>query len=124
MVYMQNIMKILQGSPGSGKTTYIKKQIASEAWPRYAMICGISQYTEEVIAASLPHVRHLSAEALCFRRATDLVINKAPFIIIDNSNITMEDAAPYVLLAKAYDYAFELISVDENFSNLQFRSIS
>lgn len=108
---MKNHMKILQGPPGSGKTVYLRNQIDTENWPRYAMVCGISQYTEEVISNSLPHLRQLSAKALCFRRAMDLVISKAPFIIVDNSNIIMEDVAPYILLAKAHDYEFELICV-------------
>ena len=111
---MDNIMKILQGSPGSSKSEYINDQICSENWPRYAMICGTEQYTQEVIAASLPHIRHLSAEALCFRRAMDLVISKAPFIIIDIKDSTTESWAPYVLLAKSHNYAFEIIHFDEN----------
>lgn len=120
---MKNFLKILQGPPGSGKTDYIRNQIDTENWPRYAMICGISQYTEEVITNSLPHLRQLSAKALCFRRAMDLIVSKAPFVIIDNSNIIMEDVAPYVLLAKSYDYDFEIICVatspvDLSFSNL------
>lgn len=109
---MPNIMKILQGQPGSGKTSYISKQTASENWPRYAMICSISQYTDEVLSTNLPHLYNIAPEALCFRRALYLVMSQAPFIIIDNSNLDVEDVAPYVLLAKAYSYDFEIINID------------
>jgi predicted kinase len=105
---IKNNLKVLQGLPGSGKTAYIHAQTLSEVWPRYAMICGDSQYTADVIEASLPHLVSLDAQALCFRRVVNLVIHKAPFIVIDNCNLKVQDIAPYALLAKAYDYNFEI----------------
>jgi predicted kinase len=93
---IKNNLKVLQGLPGSGKTAYIHAQTLSEVWPRYAMICGDSQYTADVIEASLPHLVSLDAQALCFRR------------VVDNCNLKVQDIAPYALLAKAYDYNFEI----------------
>jgi hypothetical protein len=107
-------MKILQGSFGLTSSNYIAEQIKLGKWPNYAMICGLSQYTEELLSNNQPHLIGIAKEALCFRRAVSLVTNKAAFVIIDNPNSTIKEMAPYVLLAQAYDYNLEIISFDSN----------
>ena len=115
-----NILKILQGIPGAGRNNYIKQQTSSRAWPMYAMVCSEDQFTPEVIAGYNPLIEaKLSPSALCFRRAVHLMTSGAPFVIIDNVNSSVAEAAPYVRLAEAYGYKYEVIFIKQDYSTDQ-----
>jgi hypothetical protein len=109
-----NILKILQSIPGPYKAEYIKQQTSAGSWPMYAMVCSEDQYTPELLKdynsgiIDKPAV-NISPAGLCFRRAVRLITSNAPFVIIDNPNLHVEDVAPYVRLAEAYGYDYEIV---------------
>jgi predicted kinase len=103
-----NILKILHSSDPTVKASFIAQQIASGAFPNYAMICSEAVEIQE--SSIIEHrYKDINVTGLCFRRAVRLVSNGAPFVVINIENSSVEDLAPYVKLAEAYGYDCEIL---------------
>jgi hypothetical protein len=109
------MLKILQGIPGPSKAEVISERTRSGDWPMYAMICSESQYSsegEDKALIEIPKLSNMEPAGLCFRRTVKLILNGAPFVIVDNCNYTVAEVAPYVRLAEAFSYDYEIVFCD------------
>ena len=109
------MLKILQGIPGPSKSEFIVERTRSGDWPMYAMVCSESQYTEKQDSATIieiPQKPGMTPASLCFRRTVKLLTHGAPFVIVDNCNATVAEVAPYVRLAEAFGYDYEIVFCD------------
>ncbi len=95
---------ILRGIPGSGKSTvaasYPGAMIASA--DSYYMVGGEYVFDPSKIAEAQGH---------SFRQAIAFVLGLRETIVIDNTNVTVAEIAPYYLLGQAYGYDVEIVTV-------------
>lgn len=91
-------MFILVGAPGSGKTTWAATQVGG-------VICSADHFftaadgTYRFDPAGLGY-----AHSFCFRDAVEAVQDKCRVVVVDNTNTTLVEIAPYVALGRAYGY--------------------
>jgi predicted kinase len=130
---------ILSGVSGSGKTTYAKDLLSDPNRLGTAGLVSADQYfiqerkghTSCTVWAlvltqgqyertpSSPHGEYLfdasklsEAHADCFRRFIDHLRAGTRLVIVDNTNTTNEEIAPYYLGAQAFGYEVEIVTFD------------
>lgn len=96
---------IMRGVPGSGKSTYIKNNcegavIASA--DNFFMKDG--RYNFNIKQIGLAH-------DYCFRTFTKAMKDKAPLVVVDNTNVKARDMKRYVDGALAEGYTVEIVKV-------------
>lgn len=105
---------ILSGVSGSGKSTYADelcqnkhtgKNICTVSADHYFMINGQYVFDPKSLGA---------AHGQCLRNYTQALIGEADVIIVDNTNTTALELAPYVALANAYEAKVTLVTADVN----------
>lgn len=98
---------ILQGLPGSGKSTWAEAQVGAEiiSADHFFVQPRTKEYKFDV--AKLPE-----AHAACLRWFVRLVQRATPVVIVDNTNTTVAEVAPYYALAQAYGAEVEILHFD------------
>jgi predicted kinase len=97
---------IMCGVSGSGKSTYIQNNhmvcrvVSADT---YFMKSG--KYVFDVMQLGEAHSE-------CLRNFIELCQNGEDKIIVDNTNTTIEEIAPYYAIAKAYGYEVELVKMN------------
>jgi predicted kinase len=100
---------ILRGIQGSGKSTYAGRILNSE--DRVACVSADHYFMHngeyKFDPAKLPE-----AHATCLRQFISLCHNEVSrHIIVDNTNATVAEIAPYYAIAQAYGYDVEIITL-------------
>lgn len=101
---------ILRGPSGCGKSTWAK-----ERYKKGASICSADEYFTRVDGSYHFDPSELGqAHGKCLRRYIDVVkqvyeLGDEFDIIVDNTNITDAELAPYVRIAEAYGQLFRII---------------
>jgi predicted kinase len=98
-------VRVLRGLPGSGKSTIAK------AWID-ALICSADDYHMVGDKYEWKPENQRAAHAWCLRHFVHLLQDGAPKILVDNTNITIWEMAPYCALALAYDYKLTVFTVE------------
>lgn len=96
---------ILRGISGSGKSTYAKENYPEDSIVSaddFFMVDGEYRFDPEDL--SLAH-------ASCFSDAITR-LETCRDVVIDNTNTSVWEISPYVLLAQAYEAQIEIIRVD------------
>ncbi len=105
---MTKILYIMQGVPGSGKST-MADLIAGNS--KAAVICSTDQLRYEsgiyVFDAAASAGLHQENQ----RRVCALLAGEMPVVIVDNTNIQCWHARPYVQLAKIWGYDIQIVRV-------------
>jgi len=102
---------IMVGVQGGGKTTIAEKRIkeivpftlVSASADNYFMHCGKYYFDFTKLGA---------AHNQCMKHFAGGIVGGASLVICDNTNCSVEEIAPYIALARAYDYDVEIIRVD------------
>jgi predicted kinase/2'-5' RNA ligase len=91
---------VLQGLPGSGKTTFARRQFAA-ATP---IVCSADRFLIEPDGAyHFSRERVQVAHERCLRAFVEaLQLGAAEHVVVDNTNLTVAEMSPYVALARAY----------------------
>jgi predicted kinase len=92
---------LLQGIPGSGKSTWARE--------RNAVICSADDYFEKPDGYRFDPKKLGDAHAQCMRRFLDALMQGETSIIVDNTNTTQLELAPYYLVARAYNREVTLV---------------
>ena len=95
---------IMQGVSGSGKSTYAK-----EKFPE-ATVCSADSYftSDDGTYDFMPeYIGH--AHKACLRQFVDALGNRRETIVVDNTNTSQVEMAPYVAMAALRGYKVEII---------------
>lgn len=103
---------VLRGISGAGKTTY-GRHLALEA--------NLSGRTAEIVSADHHFERSgfyvfdptdlEEAHASCFRRFLEATARGTNLVIVDNTNIRLLEASPYMLGARAAGYEAKIVEI-------------
>jgi predicted kinase len=98
---------ILSGISGSGKST-----LAAERYPN-AVVVSADDYFMDADDVYRFNPAHLpQAHMACLRDFIETVVEgREPLVVVDNTNTTLAEIAPYYAAARAFGYDVELISV-------------
>lgn len=101
---------IMQGVPGSGKST-LAREFAANA--KSVKVVSADHYFEELGGGTYAFDPSKLGEAhgQCFRRFIAAVQEGVETVIVDNTNTTATEVAPYVLGGEAHGYKVEVIRV-------------
>jgi len=99
---------ILSGVPGSGKSHYVKG-LRTDPWLVYsADDWFMSSGSYVFVPAQLPQ-----AHGACLRSFVEYVVRGvAGDMVVDNTNTTVAEIAPYAALALAYGHTLEIITIE------------
>lgn len=120
---------ILSGVSGSGKTFYARKLLADvPLLPRFG---SGSQRNGIVLSASDYMGRDFivdpkvlgKAHGQCLSEFVEHINCGTGLIIIDNTNTTVAEIAPYYALAEAFGYEAEIITIDYNWERAWERNV-
>jgi predicted kinase len=105
---------ILQGLPGSGKSTYAQNLINSIAaandgdWEGYVVVSA-DHFFMRVGTYSFNPGKLPEAHAECLREYVDALRHEAEHVFVDNTNTSVAEVAPYYALAQAYGAEVEIL---------------
>jgi predicted kinase len=98
---------ILQAIPGAGKSTFAKKF-------RGAVIVSADDYFTTNGVFTFDGRKLNEAHAYSLRKFVVYLEQKKELVIVDNTNISLAEYAPYAALARAYDYEVGIVTILED----------
>lgn len=96
---------ILSGISGAGKSTYAKTNHPND------LVVSADHYFMKNGVYVFDHSKLGEAHAECLRLFVEAVRVGDRRIVVDNTNTSVEEIAPYYLLAKAYGYDVEIVEI-------------
>lgn len=106
-------IKIMRGIPGSGKSTYAKKLYQDAKDLEYLpAIVSADDFFVGSEGYKFDPANLGAAHKLCMQNFLNYAWDKMDLIIVDNTNINVEEVAPYVAVGEALDYDVEIIQLD------------
>ncbi len=109
------VLTILRGISGSGKTFLANKLDVDIRWGGVGPVvhCSADHYfLDENLNYKFNPTKLGEAHAYCRGRVSGAMSANAPAIIVDNTNTTSREWAPYLLLAKKFGYQVEFKEPD------------
>lgn len=116
---------LMSGIPGSGKTSYVTRMVRENEDCRF-LICSADHYFQTDSSGKYdPEANYKfdftklsSAHNACIRKFAESIVpsekEKYNFIVVDNTNSTTLELAPYVAIANAYGIPAELHTIKCN----------
>ena len=96
---------ILQGFPGSGKSTVAKQYPGAYVISADNFFMKEGKYSFEPDKIGLAHQE-------CFRSFIYAIMKDEATIIVDNTNLHASEISPYYLAAESYGYEVEVLRID------------
>lgn len=108
-----NTLKILRGIPGAGKSTLALGEGAHGGVQDYPVpVCSADAFFTDAKGVYRFNPAELGeAHGGCFRAAVTQCQRGSAFVVIDNTNLSVAECAPYVLMGQAYGYDVEIITL-------------
>lgn len=98
---------VYSGLPGSGKSTLVRElhpnAVVCSADDRFITVDG-----EYVFSPALLPEAHQQ----CMRRFVNACVRYMPEIVVDNTNTTIAELAPYCAVALAFGYTLQVVTVE------------
>jgi predicted kinase len=96
---------IMQGVSGAGKSSTVPSNAAIVSADTFFVDPYTKQYNFNPSKLGEAHGR-------CLREFVTVLLNKEPFVVVDNTNTTVSEVAPYYALAQAYGYDAVIVHID------------
>ena len=100
---------ILRGIPGSGKSTYIKIN-----HPKAVVVSADHYFTDDEGNYRFDPTWLKDAHQACLREFTKCVHDGCVEVVVDNTNVSESEIAPYYALAEAHNYKVEIVTLVAN----------
>jgi predicted kinase len=97
---------VMRGCPGSGKSTYAKTL--------NGLIFSADQFFETYEGYKFDASKLSEAHGSCLREFTYSVVEEWGLLIVDNTNINVQEIAPYIALANAFGFDHEILTLNTN----------
>lgn len=106
-------VKVMRGIQGSGKSTYAKllRQCSYEAG-ELPLIVSADDFFVGHNGYKFDPTKLGEAHKWCMQRFLQALKDGMSPVIVDNTNINLEDISPYVAVGQALDYDVEIIQVN------------
>jgi predicted kinase len=110
---MTKQVKIMRGISGAGKSTCAKVLVsAAAAADRKGIICSADKFFVDHNGYNFDINNLGEAHNWCMREFIRALQDDMDLVIVDNTNIAIEDISPYVAVGRAFDYEVEIIQVN------------
>lgn len=96
---------VLRGISGSGKSTFTN--MVKKSFPNLVH-CSADFYFEGPGGYKFDASKLSEAHGQCFRTAIHAMIERASMVVVDNTNTTLIELAPYVQAGKAFGYNVQI----------------
>lgn len=96
---------IMSGVSGSGKSTYVKHNFKGST------VCSADDFFMRNGKYSFDPNKLDEAHGFCLRKYARALALDEQRIVVDNTNLTAEEIAPYYAMARAYGYEVELVTL-------------
>lgn len=105
-------LTLMVGASGSGKTTIARSWRGDEKSGEPHILSADDFFVDpETREYHFDIARLGEAHAACLRAAVEALTRGVGFVVIDNTNGSIAEAAPYVALGMAYGYEVEIVRV-------------
>ncbi len=105
-MYQPNTVWIYSGLPGGGKSTTIAKRHAR------LPVCSSDHWFTKAGVYNFVPAEIGEAHGACLRKFVGLVIEAGCDIVVDNTNTSVAEIAPYAALALAYGRKLQIVTVE------------
>ena len=100
---------ILRGISGAGKSTFARYLQKTES---EVLVCSADAYMDDGNGGYRFDSRRLEdAHKYCLRTFIDGLQKRWSVVVLDNTNITFHEFRPYVVIAEAFDYEVEVVTI-------------
>lgn len=106
------ICVIMQGPPGSGKSTFVRTLL-----PEHAIVCSADEFFVRDGEYRFDPSRLKDAHAYCKRVFEEAVELGVLCVVVDNTNLLAEHAKPYIELARQYSYNVVICTATGEYPN-------
>lgn len=94
---------ILQGLPGAGKSSFTLWHLLEKY--SHVAVCSADYYmVNDKHEYTFDPSRLGKVHGLCLQQFVEAVQGQEPVVVVDNTNLTAVEIAPYYALAQAYEY--------------------
>lgn len=114
---MNKLCEILIGIPGSGKSTYRKKQV-NEKNAAYTNMDEIRIKLRETSNLSKKEFE-TEVKKIKFQKLEELFKHDTPYVIVDDTNLSQKTISQAVSLAKKYNYEVKYTFMETSFNVLK-----
>jgi predicted kinase len=97
---------ILSGISGSGKSTYARRNYPG------AVVCSADKFPGLYVDGELQFAKLSDAHNACLREFTVALLEGAPVIVVDNTNTTATEIAPYAAMALAFGAKLQILTIE------------
>jgi hypothetical protein len=103
---------IMIGLPGSGKTTWVMKNYGRN--PKAVLCSADALATDAEGKYMYEPKKHAEHHKVCLLQFINYCSNKKQFVIVDNTNCNIHSLAPYISIARAFDYKVRLMFANQS----------
>ena len=100
---------LMSGISGAGKDTYIKQRFHEQE----PIVCSADHYFNKAEGYVFNPSLLPQAHAACLKKFIEhaMTVRDPGYLIVNNTNLSSEELAPYVAIAQAYEHPIELVTV-------------